>query len=311
MSNLSCRYAYGEALRQLGADNTNVVVLEADLGKSTMSNIFGDAFPERYYQMGIAEQNMVSTAAGLALSGKIPFVNSFAVFSSGRPYDQIRSSVCIPNLNVNICGSSAGLSDFGDGKTHQSIDDIAIMRVLPNMTVLSPVDAVETQMMVKAMAARNGPCYIRINRNDMPIYTDPNEEYHIGKMTQIRDGGDAVIFATGITVSMAVEAAGRLENNGISVRVINLSTIKPLNKEAVLKACWNMKAVLTVEEHSVIGGMGSAVCEALQEIGIPVEIMGINDSFGRSAENYQGLMEAYGFTPTAIMARVTEVLKRK
>jgi transketolase len=201
------RQAYGEALVELGKSNENVVVLEADLGKSTMTWLFAAAYPKRYFQMGIAEQNMASVAAGLALTGKTAFINSFAVFASGRPYDQIRSSICIPRLNVKICGSSAGLSDFGDGKTHQSVDDIAIMRVLPNMTVLSPVDAVETAQMVKAMAEYNGPCYIRINRNDLPVLTDPDQKYEIGKMNLMREGGDVAVFSSGIMVSHALMAA--------------------------------------------------------------------------------------------------------
>ncbi|MEG0758549.1 MAG: transketolase family protein, partial [Raoultibacter sp.] len=195
------RMVYGDTLVQFGKENQKVVALEADLGKSTMSNFFGDAYPERYFQMGIAEANMVSTAAGLALTGHIPFVSTFAVFASGRPYDQIRSSVCIPNLNVKICGSSAGLSDFGDGKTHQSIDDIAIMRVLPHMTVLSPADGVETAKMMRMMLDVEGPMYLRLNRNDLPVVTDVNGACEFGKVQLLKDGKDAVIFATGVMVS--------------------------------------------------------------------------------------------------------------
>ena len=233
MEKKNCRTVYGQTLVELGKKYENVVALEADLGKSTMSYMFGEAFPERYFQVGIAEQNMASMAAGLALTGKIPFVNSFAVFSSGRAYDQIRSSICIPNLSVRVCGSSAGLSDYGDAKTHQSVDDMAIMRVLPHMTVLSPMDAVETEKMMWAMAEHKDPCYIRINRNDLPVYTDPNEEYHIGKITTIREGSDVVVFATGVMVSQSVAAAELLEKEGISVRVVNISTIKPLDVAAL------------------------------------------------------------------------------
>ena len=309
MEKRSCRAAYGEALRELGCRNPNVVVLEADLGKSTMSAVFGEAFPERYFQMGIAEQNMLSTAAGLALAGKIPFANSFAVFSSGRPYDQIRSSICVPGCNVNICGSSAGLSDYGDGKTHQSIDDIALMRVLPHMTVLSPVDAVETAQMVQAMAELDGPCYIRINRNELPVYTDHSEPYRIGQMKCLREGSDVAVFATGVMVSVAMEAAQILEQEGISLRVVNLSTIKPLNTSALMGYCQGVKAVLTAEEHSVMAGMGSAVCEALSASALPVDIMGIEDSFGRSAENYACLLECYGLTSGHMADRIRKLLK--
>lgn len=308
---LSMRQVYGETLVELGKADPTVVVLEADLGKSTMSSLFGAAFPERYFQMGIAEQNMTSVAAGFALTGKIAFVNSFAVFASGRPYDQIRSSICIPNLNVKICGSSAGLSDFGDGKTHQSVDDIAIMRVLPHMTVLSPVDSVETAQMVKAMHSLKGPCYIRLNRNDLPILTDPLQEYSIGKMNMLRDGRDAVVFATGIMVSKAIEAASILEQDGISVRVVNVSTIKPLDAQAVLGYATGMKGVVTAEEHSIIGGLGGAICEALASSRLPIEIAGIQDTFGTSAKKYDELLEKYGLTAEAIVGKVKSVMMKK
>ena len=203
----SMRKAYGDALVALGKDNGAIVALDADLGKSTMSYLFQEAYPERYFQMGIAEQNMASVSAGLALAGYIPFISSFAVFASGRPYDQIRSSICIPHLNVKICGSSAGLSDFGDGKTHQSVDDIAIMRVLPGMTVLSPADGIETEKMMKAMVDWNGPCYIRVNRNELENVTDPDAEYHIGKVTCLKEGTDVTVFATGVMVMQALKAA--------------------------------------------------------------------------------------------------------
>ena len=304
------RKAYGETLLKLGKDDKNIVVLEADLGKSTMSCLFGEAYPERYFQMGIAEQNMASTAAGLALTGKTAFINSFAVFSTGRAYDQIRSSVCIPALNVKVCGSSAGLSDFGDGKTHQSIDDIALMRVLPNMKVFSPLDAVETEKIVKAMTEDPGPCYIRLNRNDLPVYTKPEEEYHVGKLSLIKDGTDAVVFACGVTVTVALEAADILEKEGVSVRVVNVSTIKPLDREGLLKYCRGMKATLTAEEHSIHGGLGGAVCEALSTEGIPVEIIGVEDTFGTSAENYEVLLHRYGFTGTRFAERIRAALAR-
>lgn len=310
MELLNSRKAYGEALVNLGAIDENVVVLEADLGKSTMTNMFGEKYPERYFQMGIAEQNMASVAAGLALTGKTAYINSFAVFATGRAYDQIRSSICIPKLNVKICGSSAGLSDFGDGKTHQSVDDIALMRVLPNMMVFSPVDAVETTKIMEAMHKHKGPCYIRINRNDMPPFTDPDDEYYIGKMPLIRDGEDVVVFATGIMVSRAVKAAEMLEKEGVSVRVVNVSTIKPLNIEALKKYCQSVKGVVTAEEHSIHCGLGSAVCEALSDSKLPIEIVGINDSFGRSAENYDILMEYYHLTSEEIASRIKVVLKK-
>ncbi len=304
----SLRKTYGETLVELGKDNKNIVMMEADLGNSTMSSLFAAEYPQRYFQMGIAEQNMASVSAGLALAGKIPFMNSFAVFASGRAYDQIRSSVTIANLNVKICGSSAGLSDFGDGKTHQSIDDIALMQVLPNMTVLSPCDAVETEQMVKAMVDTNGPMYIRINRNDLEVITDPNEEYHIGKMRQVVDGRDVVIFATGIMVQQSMKAAKILASEGISARVVNVSTIKPLDTEALLAYCEGVKGVVTAEEHSIIGGLGSIVCQALSKSRLPIEMLGVDDRYGTSAENYEILLDHYGLRSEDVAKKVRSVL---
>ena len=304
----SLRKTYGETLVELGEKNKNIVMLEADLGNSTMSSLFGNVYPERYFQMGIAEQNMASVAAGLSLTGKIPFINSFAVFASGRAYDQIRSSITIASLNVKICGSSAGLSDYGDGKTHQSIDDIALMQVLPNMTVLSPCDAVETEQMVKAMVENKGPMYIRINRNDLPVVTDPNAEYHIGKMTQVIEGKDVVVFATGIMVQQSIQAAKQLKEEGIGVRVVNVSTIKPLDTKALLGFCDGVKAVVTAEEHNVIGGLGSIVAGALSKTRLPLDIIGVDDRYGTSAENYDILLKHYGLESSDVAARIKAVL---
>lgn len=304
----NCRQAYGETLRDLGRTDPNIVVLEADLGKSTMSEMFRQAYSDRYFQVGIAEQNMTSVAAGLALTGKTAFTNSFAVFSTGRAYDQIRSSVAIPRLNVKICGSSAGLSDYGDGKTHQSIDDIALMRVLPGMTVLSPLDAVETAQMVREMARIPGPCYIRLNRNDLPVYVDPGDEYHIGKLRMLRDGSDVCVFASGVMVTKALEAAELLQSEGVSARVVSVSTIKPLDASALMAYCRGVKAVVTSEEHNVHGGLGSAICEALSLQRLPIAIHGIEDSFGYSAENYDVLLEKYNLTPQGVARKVREAL---
>ncbi|WP_293894969.1 MULTISPECIES: transketolase family protein [unclassified Sphaerochaeta] len=304
----SLRKTYGETLVELGEKNTDIVMLEADLGNSTMSSLFGNMYPERYFQMGIAEQNMASVAAGLSLTGKIPFINSFAVFASGRAYDQIRSSITIASLNVKICGSSAGLSDFGDGKTHQSIDDIALMQVLPHMTVLSPCDAVETEQMVKAMVESKGPMYIRINRNDLPVVTNPDAEYHIGKMTQVVEGKDVVVFATGIMVQQSIQAARQLEQEGISVRVVNVSTIKPLDTEALLGFCEGVKAVVTAEEHSIIGGLGSTVASALSKTRLPLDIIGVDDRYGTSAENYTILLKHYGLESQDVASRIRAIL---
>lgn len=313
MIKMSMRKAYGEALLELGRENKKVVALEADLGKSTMSYMFEGEFPERYFQMGIAEANMISTAAGLALTGHVAFASTFAVFASGRPYDQIRSSVAIPRLNVNICGSSAGLSDFGDGKTHQSVDDIALMRVLPNMSVFSPADYWETKKMVKAMAAIEGPCYIRVSRNDAPLVTEEGDPFEFGKLRTMREGKDVAVYATGYMVYQALEAAKELEAEGVSARVINVSTIKPLDVEGVIAAAKGMKAAVTIEEASVIGGMGSAVCEALAagpaESRIKTLRMGIQDRFGASAQKYEELLAEYRLTPSDIVKTVKEAVR--
>lgn len=310
--NLDMRKAYGRALCALGGENERVVALEADLGKSTMSCIFGAAYPERYFQMGIAEANMISVAAGLALTGHIAYAHSFAVFASGRPYDQIRSSVCIPHLNVKICGSSAGLSDFGDGKTHQSVDDIAIMRVLPNMKVFSPADAYETEKLVRAVADIPGPCYIRLNRNEVPVVTGENDAFCPGKARLMKDGSDAVIFATGYMVHLSLEAAQALQNEGISVRVVNIHTIKPLDEQGVRAFAADMRCAVTVEEASVLGGMGSAVCEALTGGACckPVLRMGIADTFGTSAQRYDELLRAYRLTSEDIARGVKQTLEQ-
>ena len=310
MATNSLRTAYGEALVALGKDNKNIVVLEADLGKSTMSNLFQIAYPERYFEMSIAEANMASTAAGLSLTGKIPFINSFAVFSTGRCYDQLRQTISIAGLNVKICGSSAGLSDYGDGSTHQSVEDMSLMRGIPGMTVLVPVDAVETTKMVAAMVNQPGPVYIRINRNDLPILTPTDTSFEIGKLYTMREGKDVVVFANGVMVSRALAAAEELAAEGVSVKVVNVSSVKPLDRKAVIECARGMKAVVTAEEHSVIGGLGSAIAEALRlERGAPLDFVGIEDVFGTSALNYDELLVHYGLTAQAITAKVKGLLK--
>lgn len=307
---LNPRAAYGEALVEQGKKNKNIVALEADVGNSTRSLLFQAEFPDRHFDMGIAEQNMAATAAGLSLAGNIPFINSFAVFVAGRAYDQIRQSVCIPRLNVKICGTSAGLSDFGDGASHQAVEDIAMMRALPNMTVLVSADAVETRKMVKAMALYEGPVYIRVCRNDIPVVTSQEGEYEIGKLYTLKEGSDVVIFAIGVMVAKALEAAEKLEEQGISAKVVNVSTIKPLDRQAVLDCVRGCKGVVTAEEHNIIGGLGSAISEALRrERNIPVEFVGINDRFGTSAQDYDILLEKYGLTPGAIIDAVNAVIE--
>lgn len=311
MEKMSLRKAYGEAVLEEGRANKDIVVLEADLGKSTMSCFFKDAFPERYFEMGIAEANMASTSAGLALAGKIPFYSTFAVFASGRAYDQIRCSIAIPKANVKICGSSCGLSDFGDGKTHQSIEDANIISAIPNMTVLNPVDAIETKKMVKAMAKHNGPVYIRINRNDLPVYTPAEGDYEIGKMYRIVEGSDVVIFATGAMVWKSVEAAALLKAEGISAEVINVSSVKPLKKSEIMKYVAGKKAIVTADEQTKIGGLGSAIASLIiGEVMLPFEQIGINDEFGTSAHTYDELLEKFGLTATDIANAARKALKK-
>jgi transketolase len=305
------REAYGLALVELGKRLPEVVALEADLGKTTRSDLFKEAFPDRYFQMGIAEQNMTSVAAGLALAGKMPFVHSFAVFASGRAYDQLRNSVCIPGLRVRVCGSSAGLSDFGDGKTHQAIEDMALMRALPNMTVLCPADAEETALMVAALADLEGPAYIRVNRNEVPIVYPTGEEFRIGAPRRMRDGRDAVVFACGAMVGKSLEAARLLEARGVSARVVNVSTLKPLDRSAIVAEARGMKAIVTAEEHTVIGGLGSAIAEALRsEERAPIEFVGVQDRFGISARDYDEILGHFGLTAEAIAAAAEGILER-
>ena len=309
MEKKSLRMAYGEALVEFGKSNSDIVVLEADLGKSTMSCLFKDAYPERYFEMGIAEQNMASTAAGLALAGKIPFYSTFAVFAVGRAYDQIRCSIAIPQANVRICGSSCGLSDFGDGKTHQSIEEANLMCLIPGMTVLNPVDAVETRKMVKAMVTHQGPVYIRINRNELPVYTPSEGDYEIGKMTRIVEGSDVVIFATGAMVWKSVEAAELLKAEGISAEVINVSSLKPLKKSEILKYVAGKKAIVTADEQTKIGGLGSAIAaQIIGEVNLPFAQIGIDDQFGTSAHSYAELLEHYGLTEKHIAQATRKAL---
>jgi transketolase len=303
------RLAYGEELVALGKENKDIVVLDADLSKSTMSTMFQNAFPERFFEMGIAEQDMLSTAAGFALGGKVPFVNSFAVFVAGRAYDQIRQTISIGKLNVKICGSSAGLSDFGDGSTHQSVEDVAIMNAIPNMTILTPCDAEETRQAVRAAAEIKGPVYIRVSRNEVPDYIKPEDTFELGKMRVLRDGSHVVLFAHGTMVSCAMEAAEDLGKTNISTRVVNVNTMKPFNYTGVLELSKGAKAVVTAEEHTYIGGLASAVCLVLRKTKIPVDYVAIEDVFGQSAHSADELMKRYGLTSENIIEKVADLLK--
>ena len=302
------REVYGRTLVEIGRENPDVVVLEADLGKSTMSCYFEQEFPERFFEMGIAEANMTSFAAGLSLTGKIPFTNSFAVFAAGRAFDQIRQGICIPGLNVRIVGSSCGLSDFGDGSTHQSVEDVAIMSAIPNMTVLVPADGNETRTMTRAIVSYPGPVYMRLPRHDLPDVMPENESFVPGKAHLICHGRDIVVFANGQMVSFALDAARMLQEEGISIRVVNVSSIKPANKTALAALAQGMKGVVTAEEHSLIGGLATLIREVLQGSSLPMRTIGIDDHFGQSAHSYEDLLEVYGLTPGHIAAAVRQLL---
>lgn len=301
----SLRAAYGQILLELAETMPNLVVVEADLSKSTMGKLFGDAWPDRFFDVGIAEANMAGVAAGLSLTGKVPFMASFAVFATGRCYDQLRNGICLPKLNVKVCGSSAGLSDYGDGSTHQSVEDIATMRALPNMQVFCPADAVQTAQMVRYMAQNPGPMYLRINRNDLPVVTDASIPFEPGRIYPLRPGSDAAVFATGVTVGLALDAAELLAQEGISLQVVNVPSLKPVDEAAVAAVCQGVRGVVTAEEHSVIGGLGSLVADIAAKL-FPVRMVkvGIEDRFGTSAKNYPDLLEAYGLTAQNIARAV-------
>ena len=294
MEKKSTRVAYGEALVKLGKMNEDIVVLEADLSKSTMTAYFQKEFPERHINLGIAEADMIVTAAGFATTGKIAFASTFAHFAAGRAFDQIRNSVAYPQLNVKICPPHAGISLGEDGGSHQSVEDVALMRAIPGMVVLSPADAVETEKMIFAVAEYEGPVYVRLGRLNIPVLFDENYKFEIGKAVTLREGNDVAILATGLMVSEALEATKLLEEKGVKARVINVSTIKPLDKETVLKAAKECKFIVTSEEHSVIGGLGSAVSEYLSEVH-PAKVVkhGIQDIFGQSADG-ETMLTNYG-----------------
>lgn len=300
------RIAYGNTLVELGKENEDIVVLDADLGGSTMGKMFEAEFPERHFEMGIAEANMTSVAAGLAQVGKIPFTNSFAVFAGGRAYDQIRQTIAIGKINVKICGSSSGLSDFGDGATHQAVEDMAIMRAIPNMTVICPADANETVEAVKAIANIQGPCYLRLNRNDYANVTQEGKVFEIGMPTVLKEGKEVVVFATGYMVGLALEAAKELEGR-VSTKIVNVSTIKPMNKEAIIDLVKDAKAVVTAEEHSIVGGLGSAIAEVINKECKPMEFVGIKDTFGCSAHNYPDVLKYHGLTKGHIVEAVCKM----
>ncbi len=293
---VATREAYGKALVDLGKENSNVVVLDADLSKSTKTNEFAKEFPNRFFDMGIAEQNLMGTAAGLAAAGKIPFASTFAMFATGRAFEIIRNSICYPELNVKICATHAGLTVGEDGASHQALEDIACMRAIPNMTVVNPADGVSAEKAIKAVAEYNGPVYVRLGRAKVPIIYDNNLKFEIGKGIQIKDGKDVTIIATGIMVSKAIEASEKLGKEGISARVIDIHTIKPIDKDIIVKAAKETGVIITAEEHNFIGGLGSAVAEIVSEnYPVIVKRIGTNDTFGESGKP-DDLLEKYGLT---------------
>lgn len=298
------RQSYGEILKSLGEENKNIVVLDADLAQATKTSIFAKKFPERFFDMGIAEQNLMGTAAGFALSGKIPFASTFAVFACGRAYDQIRNSICYPNLNVKICATHSGITVGEDGATHQMLEDLGLMRGLPNMKVLSVSDDVQTKWAVQEASKIDGPVYIRLSRLATPIIYDENQKFEIGKMIQFGDGTDSTIFATGVTVAEALKAKEELQKQGINIRVIDVHTIKPIDEEMIVKCAKETKRLISIEDHSIIGGLGSAISEVLTEkYPAKLERMGIKDTFGMSGKAEE-LMSFFGINKEALIETI-------
>ena len=303
------RQSYGEALAELGEENEDVVVLDADLSGATKTNLFAKKFPDRFFDMGIAEQDMVSTAAGMATCGKIPYASTFAMFAAGRAYDQIRNSICYPNLNVKICATHAGITVGEDGATHQMIEDISLMRTIPNMTVISTSDDVQTKWAVKQISKLNGPVYLRLGRLSVPTIYSQEQKFEIGKAVQIGDGTDATVFATGVTVQEALKAQKDLKDKGINIRVVDIHTIKPIDKDMIIKCAKETKKLISIEDHNIIGGLGSAISEVLtdecygKEYQAKLVRLGIKDTFGKSG-NAKELMKYFGITADDIIKNI-------
>ena len=305
------RDGYGKALLELCKKNENVMVLDADVAKSTRTVWIRDQYPEHFMDMGIAEQDMVGTAAGLALGGMIPFCSTYGVFLAGRAWDQIRTTVCYNHLNVKLGGAHAGISVGPDGATHQALEDVAITRVLPNMTVIVPCDAEETRKATLAMAEWNGPCYVRFGREAVPVVTEESSPFEIGKANTLREGSDVTIIANGAMVYEALQAAEMLEKEGVSARVVNMHTIKPLDSNCILEVVQKTGCIVTAEEHQISGGLGSAVAECLaKNCPAPLEMVAVEDTFGESGQP-QELMDKYGLNADTIVKKVKAVLIRK
>jgi len=308
---VATRDAYGKALVKLGKINPNIVVLDADLSKSTKTIDFAKEFPDRFFNMGIAEANMIGTAAGLATCGKIPFASTFAVFATGRVFDQIRMSVCYPKTNVKIGATHGGISVGEDGASHQSTEDVSLMRSLPNMTVIIPADGVETEKAVFAAAEYRGPVYLRMGRSKVPAIFDEKYHFEIGKGIILSEGADVSIIACGMMIHEAIEAGKGLLKKGIKARIVNMPTIKPIDEELIIKCAKETGAIVTAEEHSIIGGLGSAVAEVLGEnCPVPVKRVGLNDKFGESGSPKE-LFEKYGLSARNIIEAAGELIKKK
>jgi transketolase len=308
----STREAYGKTLVELGKINKDIVVMDADLSVSTKTSMFAKEFPDRFFDMGVAEQDMISTAAGLAACGKIVFASTFAVFGSGRAWDQVRVSMAYTRLNVKLVVTHGGISTGEDGATHQANEDIAIMRAIPNMTVIVPADAVETAHVIRNLVKEYGPSYVRLSRLSTPIvYGSGNYDFRIGKGVIMKPGDDITIIAAGIMVYQSMLASEQLSKEGISARVVNIHTIKPLDRELIIRCAQETKAIVTAEEHSIIGGLGSAVAEVLAEnMPVPMARVGVKDMFGESGKP-DDLLEKYGLTSKDIVSAVKNVIKRK
>ena len=307
----STRDAYGEALLKLGEKDPRVVVLDADLSSSTRSSRFAGRFPERFFEVGIAEQNLYGVAAGLAASGKVPFASTFAVFATERAFNQIRQSIAYPNLNVKIVSSHSGFTASGDGGSHQTLIDVGLMRCLPNMTVIVPADAVQAEQAVLAAAEHRGPVYLRMGKSEVPVLCDPAAPFRIGEAVSLRSGRDVSVLVTGTLLGPALEAAETLEGEGVSVELLSVHTVKPLDRERILRSARKTGAVVTVEEHSVIGGLGSAVAELLAaEHPVPMAFVGVNDVFGESGSEGE-LYAAHGLTSAGISEKTRALLERR
>ncbi len=308
---IATREAYGDALAEFGAKYDKLVVLDADLAEATKTIKFKKVFPERFFDCGIAEGNMVAVAAGLATAGMIPFASTFAMFAAGRAFEQIRNAVGYPHLNVKIGATHAGITVGEDGATHQCLEDIGTMRTVPGMTIINPADAVEARAAVEAAILHDGPCYLRFGRLAVPVITDTDAKFELGKGVLKADGKDVTIIATGIMVAMALEAKELLKAEGIDARVINIHTIKPIDKDIIIKAAKETGAIVTAEEHNIIGGLGSAVSEVVCENApVPVVRVGVNDTFGRSGK-VPALLEMYGLTPANIAAQAKKAISLK